>query len=132
MKAKTFLFALVMLVGMAGLSSCRKSGCMSVNSCNYDADAKVDDGTCINKGQVTFWQDSTTNGYDIVVTVNATESNITVQHTPVPACDASGCANFSLCPGSHHWTAKENAPGTKTWSGDVLSIQDDCATVLLN
>lgn len=122
----------MVLTSVIGLTSCRKAGCMSVNSCNYDPDAKIDDGTCINKGLVTFWQDSSTSGYDIVVTVNAAEATSTTQLTPTPICDASGCANFSLCPGSHSYTAHEKFPGTKAWSGSVVASEDGCTMVLLN
>lgn len=132
MKTKAFLFSVVMFIGLTGLVGCKKQGCIDVNSCNYDPNAKKDDGTCINKGQITFWQDSSTSGYDIVVTINATEASVTTQLGSVPACDASGCANFSMCPGSHNWVANERFPGTKSWTGNVVSVQDGCTAVLLN
>ena len=104
-------------MSIVGLSSgCRKKGCTSVIGCNYDPNAKADDGTCINKGQVTFWEDSTSGAYDIVVTVNATEATITSRRSSTPLCDASGLATFALCPGSHHYTASQVLPGTHTWS----------------
>lgn len=131
MKFKAPFFAFALLLAVSGLSSCRKSGCTSVIACNFDADANSDDGSCINKGQVTFWQDSTGSAYDIVVTVNATEATITSRINSAPLCDASGMATFSLCPGSHNYTAHEVFPGIGTWTGNVTSVQEGCTTVSL-
>lgn len=131
MKIKLSFFALTILMSMVALSSCRQKGCTSTISCNYDEDAKEDDGTCINKGQVTFWQDSTSGAYDVVVTINATDATITSRIGTTPLCDASGMATFSLCPGSHNYTARQAFPGVQTWTGNVTSLEDDCVTVLL-
>ena len=127
----TIFFTMLLLVGTVGMTSCKKAGCNNVNACNYDPDAKADDGTCIDKGQVTFWQDTIGNQYDIVVTVNATEATITTPVSAAPACDFSGSASFSLCPGSHNYTAKEKFPGLKTWTGNVTSLESGCTTILL-
>ena len=122
---------MLLLLGTIGMTSCKKAGCSNVNACNYDPDAKADDGTCIEKGQVTFWQDSTGNQYDIVVTVNATEATITTSVASAPVCDYSGSASFSLCPGSHNYTAKEKFPGLKTWTGNATSLENGCTTIFL-
>jgi hypothetical protein len=132
MKTKIYLFSFAMLICSIGYMGCSRPGCDDVNACNYDADAKSNDGSCINKGQVTFWQNSTTDGHDIVVTVNATEATSTTQLQSTPLCDASGCATFALCPGSHNYTAREVLPGVRTWSGNVTSVEDGCITILLD
>lgn len=132
MKATQYILFLLLFAAVAVMPGCRKAGCMNVNGCNFDPDAKVDDGLCIDKGQVTFWQDSTSGGHTIIVTINATETLITSQQGPgTPLCDASGCATFSLCPGSHNYTANEVWPGTKSWTGDVTSMENGCTTVIL-
>lgn len=131
MKAKVILFSMALLLGISGLTSCKKAGCTDANSCNYDADAKTNDGTCINKGVVTFWQDSTGSQYDVVVTLNATDASITASTDTQPLCSAIGFASFSLCPGTFSYTAHEKLPGIKTWSGSVTSIEDGCSTVKL-
>ncbi len=123
---------MVALLSIAGLNGCKKAGCSNVNACNYDPDAKKDDGTCIDKGQVTFWQDSVGSQYDIVVTVNATETTISTPVNTAPACDFSGSATFSLCPGSHNYTAREVSPGTATWTGNAISVENGCTTIQLN
>jgi hypothetical protein len=124
-------FLAAMLFSLFAVTSCSKQGCTSVNSCNYDADAKKDDGTCINKGLVTFWQNTTGSTYDIVVTINATDATITTPLIDTPICDASGCANFSLCPGSHNYTAHEVFPGLATWTGNAVSTEDGCTVIVL-
>lgn len=121
-----------MLVSIGSMLGCKKSGCTDPNSCNYDANAGINDGTCINKGQVTFWQDQSADAFDVVVTVNATESTITTNLDNQPLCDASGTATFSLCPGSHSYSAHQKLPGVKTWNGTVLASEDGCIAVRLN
>lgn len=131
MKTSTYLLMFVMLLSVGAMSSCKKSGCVNVNACNYDPDAKKDDGTCIDKGQVTFWTNSNGTNYDIDVTINAAQSSTTVELVDAPICDASGCATFSLCPGSHSYTAREASPGTGTWTGNVVSVESGCTVILL-
>lgn len=124
-----FFPALALVIGSVAMSSCRKSGCDEVNACNYDADVKVNDGTCIDKGQVTFWTTPATSSTDIVVTLNATEGTITEFLASAPACDAIGCATFSLCPGTYSYEAHQKFPGTRTWTGSATSNEEGCTTV---
>jgi hypothetical protein len=131
MKTRVYFLALTMLLSIGAMTSCKKEGCTSVNACNYDADAKKDDGTCIDKGQVTFWTNNTGTNFDIAVTINAAQSSTTVELVDAPICDASGCATFSLCPGSHSYTAREALPGTGSWSGNVVSVEGGCTVILL-
>jgi hypothetical protein len=131
MKTKAIIFSAVVLLCMTGIMGCSDEGCTSINACNYDDEAKIDDGSCINKGAVTFWQDSLASGYDVIVTINATEATISSRLGGVPACHASGCASFSLCPGSHHYTAREVFPGLNTWSGDATATEEGCLVIKL-
>lgn len=131
MKTKALFLSLTMLICIGGMFGCRKAGCMNVNGCNYDPSVKVDDGTCIDKGQVTFWKATGGNNYEIVVTINATETTITTPLVETPLCDASGCATFALCPGSHNYTAHEKFPGIATWTGNATSLENGCTTIFL-
>lgn len=131
MKTSYSLLALALLLSVSVLAGCSKPGCTNVNACNYDADAKSDDGTCIDKGQVTFWTNSNGSNNDIIVTINATETSITTELVDAPICDASGCATFSLCPGSHNYTAREALPGVGSWTGNVVALETGCTVILL-
>jgi hypothetical protein len=128
---KKLLFLLMICSLTLALPSCKKEGCTNSGACNYDPDAEKDDGSCINKGKITFWQiDNSGYGY-VDVTVNGTTAVITSEYTNVPTCDASGCANFTLCPGNYAYTAAEQFPGTATWSGIVNVSENGCLTVWL-
>ncbi len=122
-----------MLVASVGvlMPSCKKEGCTNSGACNYDADAEKDDGTCINKGKVTFWQ-VTSSGLEVTeVTINGTTNLITSEYPSSPSCDAAGCANYTLCPGVYSYTAEEQFPGLGTWSGTVTVDDSGCLTVWL-
>lgn len=51
---RTLLFILA-LCFVGSLSSCKRLGCKEVNSINYDADAKKDDGSCVYEGTLILW-----------------------------------------------------------------------------
>lgn len=55
-KYSYFLF--VLLIGLSiSFSSCEKSGCTDTSACNYDSEAKKDDGSCrYNRNVQTFQQ----------------------------------------------------------------------------
>jgi hypothetical protein len=131
MKTKSYFIAITLLIALCGWTGCRKAGCTDIDACNYDPKAKVSDGSCINKGKVTFWQSTAGDGYDIVVTINNTEAIITTQSANVPLCDAAGNATFSLCPGYHTYNADEVFPGVSSWEGSILVDEDACVTVQL-
>ncbi|MBN2681100.1 MAG: hypothetical protein JXR58_01205 [Bacteroidales bacterium] len=46
MNTKFLIISLIVLSGTFFFTSCEKSGCTDPNACNYDADAKKDDGSC--------------------------------------------------------------------------------------
>ncbi len=107
-------------------SGCKKDGCTNVNACNYDPDAEKNDGSCIEKGKVTFWQSSATSYNFTDVTINGSTSTINVDLPSSPSCDESGCANFTLCPGTYSFSAVEQTPGTATWNGSVTITDNGC------
>jgi hypothetical protein len=129
MKHLLVILALTSVAFMA--PSCKKEGCTNSSACNYDPDAEKDDGTCVNKGTVTFWQINNS-GYDYTdVTINGSTAVVTSEYPNTPSCNASGCASFQLCPGTYAWTAEEQFPGTTTWSGTVTVSEEGCTTMWL-
>lgn len=128
---KKLISAVLLLTVIVLMPSCKKEGCTNASSCNYDPDAQKDDGSCINKGTVTFWQVNNS-GYGYTdVTINGSTGVITSEYAGTPTCNASGCASFTLCPGTYAYTATEQFPGTTTWSGTVTITDEGCATMWL-
>jgi hypothetical protein len=130
---KKFFYSSLILLSLliAGITGCKQPGCTEFNACNYDADAEKNDGSCVNKGKVTFWQSTATSYNYTDVTINGQFATITQDLSATPACDASGCANFSLCPGSYSYSAVEQSPGTAVWNGTVTVTSDGCMRIEL-
>jgi hypothetical protein len=128
---KTLSLMLLLFVAAFSISSCRQEGCTNAQACNFDPDADKDDGSCELKGTVTFWQRDNS-GYNYTdVTIGGTTVVITSEYTNTPNCNASGCANFTLCPGTYSYYAEEQFPGTAYWSGTVVVNNNGCLTIEL-
>ena len=57
MKNILFFTGILLISSLFTLTSCEKSGCTDPNACNYDGDAKDDDGSCrYNRDVWTFTQ----------------------------------------------------------------------------
>ncbi len=134
MKTKLIIFLLV-IFAMPTINSCKKespkpasvAGCMDPLSLNYNSAATIDNGTCQYKGQAMFWYNS--NGTMATVTIGSETEYITMYYsTSYPACGASGCATFSLPPGTYTYSAHSTY---STWNGNVTVTSNGCSTVLL-
>jgi len=55
MRSIKFFTLGLLIVGSTFLTSCKKEGCTDLNSKNYNADAKKDDGTCQYEGRALLW-----------------------------------------------------------------------------
>ena len=130
----TNLLIVVMVVSMAGLMGCKKdvSGCTDPAGINYNPDANVENGTCQYIGEVTFWQSGSPSYGITTVYVNGVSSSITSDYSSgTPDCGTSGCANFTLEPGTYNYTAEESGLLGATWSGTVTVTSNGCLTVKL-
>ena len=79
-------------------------------------------------GNVTFWIDSAAT--NIRVTLNGGTANVTTAFpTSVPSCNSSGCANFTLHPGTYSYTAITSA--NIGYAGTVTVGSDSCTLVKL-
>ena len=52
---KIFKLLAIFAVGAFATTSCTKPGCTDSNSTNYSAEATEDDGSCLYRGDITFW-----------------------------------------------------------------------------
>lgn len=75
-------------------------------------------------GKIIFWVDSDLGCGTIDVTINGSTKTITSFYSgSTPDCDASGCATFSLDPGSYNWTASCSG---LSWSGTNEVTSNGC------
>ena len=80
-------------------------------------------------GQLTFWVSSDFSCGPITVNVSNYSGTITsYYYTGSPGCNASGCANFNLAPGSYSFNA---SCSSYTWQGTVTVTEDYCYTMEL-
>jgi major membrane immunogen (membrane-anchored lipoprotein) len=127
--------------------SCGSQGCanfsLGAGSYNYSATngdttwtgtVSVDKGSCTLQqlfcatGNVTFWVDSAAS--NIQVTVDGGSTHITTAFpTTTPTCGTSGCANFTLHPGTYTYTAITST--NIGYTGSVRVGADSCTIVKL-
>ncbi len=110
----------------ASCSGTQKTGTVTVvaNGCT-----KVQLNWPNQDGKVVFWEASSNgcaNATD--VTINGSTQQITSFSGSAPACGASGCANFTLAPGTYTYTAK---CGSSTKTGTVTVTAGQCSVVQL-
>lgn len=86
MKTRLFTLALVLFSGALFLTSCEKSGCTDANACNYDSDAKNDDGSCRYNRDVLLFSQSA--NLDIFATFTPAATFYFDEYT-VESCHAS-------------------------------------------
>lgn len=77
--------------------------------------------------QVTFWVETPVD-LPITVYVNGQSRSITNYYPSGVGCGYSGCANFSLPPGTYSWNASAS---TGTWS-NTSTWSSSCHTMKLN
>ena len=77
--------------------------------------------------QVTFWVETPVD-LPITVYVNGQSRSITNYYPSGVSCGYSGCANFSLPPGTYSWNATAN---TGSWS-NTSTWSSSCHTMKLN
>jgi|GEM_PF-1798246 len=84
-----------------------------------------------NSGKATFWTKSDLGCGNITVNINGTTRTITgyLSGGIGNGCDVSGCANFTLSPGSYSYSASSS--GGMTWNGTVNISANGCNQIQL-
>jgi hypothetical protein len=76
-----------------------------------------------SNGSVVFWIASDLGCGNVKVNLNGGTGYISSYYSTSPSCGASGCANFTLPPGSYSYSA---SCGSYTWSGTVNATSNGC------
>jgi len=84
-----------------------------------------------NSGKATFWTKSDLGCGNITVNINGTTRTINSYYSNGigNGCDVSGCANFTLSPGSYSYSASSS--GGMTWNGTVNISANGCNQIQL-
>lgn len=87
-------------------------------------------GTGTSTGQVIFWTASDHGCGPISVSINGQSGTISSYYSSTPSCGASGCATFTLDPGTYTYSA---TCGTYTWGSKSVTITaNSCFKMKLN
>jgi len=141
---KTILIYSLGIIAALSLNSCQRKGCTDYSACNFDSKATRDDGTCNygcggnngggnngggnnSVGQITFWNNDSWIG-NISVSFGGTTKVINANVNP-SNCNTSGCANFTIAPGTYPYTA--SATTGEYWSGSHTVTSNGCLKVNL-
>ncbi|MDX1902639.1 MAG: hypothetical protein SFU27_00660 [Thermonemataceae bacterium] len=80
-------------------------------------------------GSATFWTQTDLGCGSITVSCGGTTQTITSYYSSGnPGCSASGCANFSLAPGTYNYSA---SCSSYTWDGTITVTAGNCSTMRL-
>lgn len=79
-------------------------------------------------GQGMFWTAVDHGCGPITVVCNGITRTITSYYGSMPACGATGCANYSLSPGTYSYTASCSG---YTWSGTITILANGCSRIQL-
>ncbi len=81
-------------------------------------------------GSVMFWNSSDQGCGAITVTIGSQTGTISSYYSSgAPGCGGSGCANFTLAPGTYSFSARCSR---YSWSGQVTATAGGCLKMLLN
>lgn len=136
------LFKKISMLSIVVLSlySCEKPGCTDVDAINYSESAKKDDGSCLYKEKLIFWQDQTTSqavqnagitGLYIYVDGQLIGSTLATNYwTGTPSCSQSGNVNTEIDMGNQivktiSYEIKDNN-GNSLVSDTYTMISGDC------
>lgn len=82
-----------------------------------------------NTGSAMFWTSSDLGCGNISVSLSSSSGTISQYYSSgTPECGASGCANFTLAPGTYNFTA---SCSSKNWSGSINVTEDGCSRIRL-
>ena len=142
---KSRFLVLIFLSLILGFSACSRSGCMDIDSINYDPDANKDDGSCLYTGQVVFWYgQNTANG---LVNDGATSLTFYVNNQVVGSSAANVYwASAPFCGDNGSVTVEYDLGGVKSlavnysvrdqtgweyWAGVINFTANDCRSAEL-
>lgn len=79
-------------------------------------------------GNALFWVSSDLGCGYVTVSLNGYSDQITNYNSTSPACGTSGCAEFTLSPGTYSYSA---SCGSYTWSGSITITSGGCSKMRL-
>lgn len=133
---KIFMLSVVALT----LFSCSKPGCTDSSAINYSESAKKDDGSCLYKEKLIFWQDQATSelvqnagitGLYVYVDGQLIGSTLATNYwTGTPSCSQSGNVSAEIDMGNQivktiSYEIKDNN-GNSLLSDTYTMISGDC------
>jgi len=97
---------IISIVSIAILQTCKIEGCTDSSASNYNSKANSNDGSCIFKGEVIFWVDTTFHFNDISVIIDDSVIGVIDGYfTDQPECGIPHSVNIELEEGIYEFTA---------------------------
>ncbi|MFM7565879.1 MAG: DUF5011 domain-containing protein, partial [Flavobacteriales bacterium] len=136
---KKSLFFLMLGIGIFGLNSCKKKGCMDSTAVNYNAKAKKDDGSCLYKPTITLNGQATVsvNVGSSYTDAGATATNkdgssvaVTTDNQVDSSTVGTYYVNYSATNANGTTTAKRTVNvviGAENWTGPTWAVTSTCS-----
>lgn len=120
-----FLFSLVTFLFILG---CEKETDSATNTGTGSGSGSGSGSGGATTGNAMFWIASDLGCGSINVSINGQSKTISSFYSTSPSCGASGCANFTLAPGTYNYSASCSG---KTWSNTITVTAGGCSKMQL-
>lgn len=118
-KIMLLLFYITLLVG------CKKD----IPEPPTESDSNTSGYATFNEYKITFFNNNFS-GSALSVSINGLIGNVTYAYSYNPGCEAIGCANFTLPPGTYAYSYQSNSGNIIT--STIITGASQCITVLIN
>ncbi len=117
---------IVFFLLIIALISCKKD----IPEPPTESDSNTSGYISYNEYAITFFNNNFSGGGVLSVSLDGNVQNVTYAYSYNPGCGATGCANFTMPPGTYSYYYQSNSGANL--SGSVITGATQCITILID